>query len=177
MSDKPFVIEKPGFYRQRDGGKAEVTSYDSDSEGWNGRYAAEPSAPIDLCWYKDGRASCVTAQDPNDLIAPWVEEEFEVVTAQVALYRSKDGYYALGGQNANKRDAEYIMLDNHEFRIPRPKVVKPKVTAEAIGKYVCLAVESSQDGDAFARTIDRSQAIALRDALVAAKLDGEGKGE
>jgi hypothetical protein len=64
-----FKITGPGYYRQRDGGKAEVSPQSLWSSDWDGF----DSGGVSRVW-EDNGAWIRNAAYPWDLVAPWTEE-------------------------------------------------------------------------------------------------------
>lgn len=186
----PFRVIGPGWYRQRDGGKAEVLAANGDM--WIVRDA---EGDLFRLYGSDGHRWGPNTTQPWDLVAPWVEPvvepepesepepEFDVVEREIAYIELDAGGWSVGNATWHDMHDAWPKNQRHaratvQFRIPRP--AKPKVTA-SVSKpkepkprdYLSVIVDADGGLPKTQRYITREQAIALRDALNAAKLEGK----
>lgn len=65
-----FQITKPGLYRQRNGGKAEVFGKGSD-----GRWYGAEHSPMPCCsvWMDSGAFACDGAEGATDIVGEWID--------------------------------------------------------------------------------------------------------
>lgn len=150
-----FQVTKPGFYRQRNGGKAEVFAV-SDV----GAYGAMDTGDA-ARWFGSGRFS-LSDERNNDLISEWSEpvdpgpwwrllgpdeqvqagDEFESVGKWLPIYDTDFGMYV----------RNFVLVRHVRRRLPPPEppagcVVMPREYVAKAGDWTCLRGSGWDDWD------------------------------